>query len=458
MPLRSVHWQNRMPKAAAVTMPGNTARISQPDGPDGSVHAQTSRNAEQDAAFSFVCLGVGGGPFDDDCSCYVMKPADKPWHEGAIMVEGGSFLGSLRRCLQEPETLFYDAKFPSHVNADGRTEIFNSWITHVLISHGHLDHIYGLVLASAMNRVQRPVYGLQDTLDTILSVFDGRVWPRLASYDESDPMAFYHLRALPIDQPLALAQGVDVTTYPISHGPTRLSPGTASFHDEMLHAPSLPRPPCAKDESFCRTVSTAFLFKNHRRDLDVLFLGDVEPDLVSQGTCNSNLWQRVAPRAAQNKLKAVFLECSYTTEQPNHLLFGHLTPKFLYKELECLAKFVCRSRGQDESALENSLRGLKVVVIHIKGLILSVNPTYTCCTPVPKTTSLTANLPLPMPIYDLVSQELAALEKQGRLGVEFIVAKRGQRIGKSKLIYCLFILTSIFRMLNTYTVWMIPSH
>lgn len=64
-----------------------------------------------------------------------------------------------------------------------------------LISHGHLDHIFGLVLASAAQRVQRPVYGLRDTLDTILGVFNGRVWPKLASYDANDPGAFYHLRA-----------------------------------------------------------------------------------------------------------------------------------------------------------------------------------------------------------------------------------------------------------------------
>lgn len=70
----------------------------------------------------------------------------------------------------------------------------NAWVRQALISHGHLDHIFGLVLASAAQRMQRPVYGLEDTLETILGVFNGRVWPKLASYDASNPMAYYHLR------------------------------------------------------------------------------------------------------------------------------------------------------------------------------------------------------------------------------------------------------------------------
>lgn len=146
------------------------------------------------SAFTFVCLGVGGGPFDNDCSCYLMKPSHQKWHEGTLLVEGGSFLGSLKECLEHPDVVFPDAEFPPQLSAEQRTEIFHSWITQVFISHGHLDHVYGLVLASANIRVQRPVYGLPDTLDTIQGLFNGRIWPRLASYDAEDPMTLYHLR------------------------------------------------------------------------------------------------------------------------------------------------------------------------------------------------------------------------------------------------------------------------
>lgn len=43
----------------------------------------------EEPSFTFVCLGVGGGPVEGDCSCYLLKPAQKKWDEGSIVVEGG---------------------------------------------------------------------------------------------------------------------------------------------------------------------------------------------------------------------------------------------------------------------------------------------------------------------------------------------------------------------------------
>lgn len=379
------------------------------------------------AAFSFVCLGVGGGPYDNDCSCYVMKPADREWHDGTILVEGGSFLGSLKECLEHPEDTFPDAEFPPHLSAEQRTEIFNSWITQVYLSHGHLDHVFGLVLASAILRIQRPVYGLPDTLNTLLGLFNGRLWPRLASYNADDPMSLYHLRSLELEHPLSAAPDVTVTPYPVSHGASRLTDGVPVFHD-LFHIPSPPPLPCAPLDTMSTTVSTAFLFRNHRVDRDVLFLGDVEPDTVGHSRANTDLWSKVAGRMAQGKLNAVFLECSYASEQPNHLLFGHLTPKHLYAELATLARLVARERCGDETKTENMLHGLKCIVIHIKGMVLAADPNFSCCQPVQRRREA-ATLPLPIQLVQTIEKELHDLESEQRLGVEFIIAQRGQRIG-----------------------------
>jgi hypothetical protein len=43
----------------------------------------------EEPSFTFVCLGVGGGPLENDCSCYMLKPAHREWSEGAVVVEGG---------------------------------------------------------------------------------------------------------------------------------------------------------------------------------------------------------------------------------------------------------------------------------------------------------------------------------------------------------------------------------
>lgn len=60
----------------------NSSTFSPPE------HAALYSSGDQ-PSFTFVCLGVGGGPLENDCSCYLLKPAQREWSEGAIVVEGG---------------------------------------------------------------------------------------------------------------------------------------------------------------------------------------------------------------------------------------------------------------------------------------------------------------------------------------------------------------------------------
>ena len=63
-----------------------------------------------------------------------------------------------------------------------------------MITHAHFDHISGLVLsAGSLNGTRKRVHGLKDTLDTIASVFNDRLWPNLASFDERDDPYKLHL-------------------------------------------------------------------------------------------------------------------------------------------------------------------------------------------------------------------------------------------------------------------------
>lgn len=186
--------------------------------------------------------------------------------------------------------------------------------------------------------------------------------------------------------------------------------------------------PCAPQDTMSTTVSTAFLFRNHHVDRDVLFLGDVEPDEVGHSQANTKLWHKVAGRMAQGKLNAVFLECSYASEQPSHLLFGHLTPSYLYSELQTLARFAAQERYGNDTQTKNVLRGLKCIVIHVKGMILPADAHFCYCEPVPRQPKSLIP-PLPIPLVEWIDQELHTLEKEHQLGVEFIVARRGQRIG-----------------------------
>lgn len=72
------------------------------------------------------------------------------------------------------------------------------------------------------------------------------------------------------------------------------------------------------------------------------------------------VWERAAPLIRQKKLRAIFLECSYTDAQKQSELYGHLNPRFFMQEMNHLARLV------DPDHLKTSLIGLDVVVTHIK--------------------------------------------------------------------------------------------
>jgi len=69
------------------------------------------------------------------------------------------------------------------------------------------------------------------------------------------------------------------------------------------------------------------------------------------------LWQQVGGLVKTKKLKGIFIEVSFSNEQPAKFLFGHLTPALLMKELAALDK-----------ASGNSIAGLPVVITHMKPL------------------------------------------------------------------------------------------
>ena len=64
-----------------------------------------------------------------------------------------------------------------------------------LLTHAHLDHISSLVMtAGTIGGCAKRIYGSPQTLKDLESIFSDRVWPRLATYDETNPSfrLFYH--------------------------------------------------------------------------------------------------------------------------------------------------------------------------------------------------------------------------------------------------------------------------
>ncbi len=133
--------------------------------------------------------------------------------------------------------------------------------------------------------------------------------------------------------------------------------------------------------------STAFLLESDGES--VLCFGDTGPDAVEKGTRLRDVWTAVAGRVKQKRLKAIVIESSYTSDRPDKLLFGHLTPRWLLEEL----------RQLDTLAGGKALQDLPVVVSHIK---------Y----------SLTREQPQ--------KQMLQELEAGNDLGVRFVIPEQGR--------------------------------
>lgn len=212
------------PHARPRTAPTSAADLAQGSAPSISIFTPpehvTLYPPNDEASFTFVCLGVGGGPLENDCSCYMLKPAHRQWTEGSIVIEGGeptacwirvcmpiltppnllhlivgSWLGALTRILENvgPDSAFANVDFP-HDNSALRAGYLGSFAHSFLLTHAHLDHILGLVLGSASLPGKRKVFGLRPTLENLKDVFNGKIWPKLASFDDEGPIV-YHLKA-----------------------------------------------------------------------------------------------------------------------------------------------------------------------------------------------------------------------------------------------------------------------
>ena len=123
--------------------------------------------------------------------------------------------------------------------------------------------------------------------------------------------------------------------------PGRREDSRRSMSISAMSQPGTPAQTCEE----CVIDSTAFFIRTtscttESSEKEILIFGDVEPDSVSLNPRTARVWAEAAPKIAQGFLKAVFIECSYDDTQDDAVLFGHLAPRHLVKELATLAQIV----------------------------------------------------------------------------------------------------------------------
>lgn len=272
------------------------------------------------ARFTVVVLGAQGGIVSDDLSAYLVAARGS---SEFVCLDGGSVYTGLQRAVARGA--FAGLDLPAGHPAAG--ELLREHIRAYLISHPHLDHLYGLILASPDDIAGKAIAGLAPTLAAVRDhLFNHVVWANFGDAGENPRLGRYHLLELPPERPHPLPRtSLSVEAWPLSHA---------------------------------GGVSTAFLVQEPGGGA-LLYLGDTGPDAVERSDRLARLWRRVAPLVRAGALRAIFIEVSYPDPRPDSQLYGHLTPKWLQAELRGLASAV---DANDPAAL----RGLTVAVTHIK--------------------------------------------------------------------------------------------
>ncbi|SCV67298.1 BQ2448_5944 [Microbotryum intermedium] len=376
---------------------------------------------ESTPAFEMLVVGCGGGPLETNLSSYLVKPYSTKWADGCTSLEAGSTIGALANLIETQPYAFADFGLkigvdlheqPSDSNHDsdstttpprkrarkeakgkravgvgregGGKAAGKIWdmVRCFAISHAHLDHIQGLIISSGASLSPRPVYGTSRTLANLDNVFDGGVWPRLVGWESDGKTAgrayLYRKIPKPDGEWSPLSPSLSFEAMPISHGmdpsffhPPKPQPAASSSDAGVASTSDVPTQMECYD-------STAFFVRESitGQNYEFLFFGDVEPDSISKRPLNLAVCKVAAPRIVAGKLSTIFLECSYPTSQPTDKLWGHLSPPFLMEELLVLRDQVVEHRikhegWSTEQAQIQPLKGVTIVIIHIKDDILS---------------------------------------------------------------------------------------
>ncbi len=269
--------------------------------------------------FEVITLGNKGGIQDGNLTAFLLKAKED---SNYIMLDAGTVVNGL--ITAENQQAFNHINVPKDSPYTKIGYILREKIKGYFISHAHLDHVAGMIIASPDDSA-KPIYGLASVNKAISdNYFNWSAWPNFGNEGQGYPLKKYNY--------------------------THLKPNIwAPIAETSLEVKALPLAHSAIE-------STVFLLKNKEGNV-MAYFGDTGPDDVEESVHLSQVWSQLASFVKEGRLKGIIIEVSYGNETSDEALYGHLTPNWLLKELSTFATL---------SGSTDSLKGLDVIVSHIK--------------------------------------------------------------------------------------------
>jgi len=269
------------------------------------------------ADFELVALGVNGGLSDGNLSSWLVR---RPGDAHYLALDAGSVLPGIDKALQQGA--FAD-RVTKGSDLTPAGEVLREAIGGYFISHAHLDHVAGLLIA-ATDDSRKPIYGLASTLQTLgADYFNWAAWPNFSDGGAAPQLKQYALSVQAPGLPFAITgTALTATIHPLAHD---------------------------------RIESSMILLRSG--DAYLAYFGDTGPDELQRSTRLAGIWRELGSLQKRGLLKGLIIECSYPDEVADAQLYGHFKPVWLLRELQ---KLEAAAGGS------GSLRGLDVVISHIK--------------------------------------------------------------------------------------------
>ncbi|UCQ18610.1 3',5'-cyclic-nucleotide phosphodiesterase [Edwardsiella tarda] len=270
------------------------------------------------AGFQVVALGSGGGLSGDNLPAYLIRHERDTRYLG---LDAGSTLPGIAKALAQGS--FPEASAERAAPWTPQGYVLRELIVAYFISHAHLDHVAGLLLAAPEDS-RKPIYTLANSAETLRNhYFNWKSWPNFSDAGQGQRLGTYRIHSVRPAQRFALGNsGMSAQVYPLSHG----------------------------------GVTSAMILLERSGEYFAYF-GDTGADSVEQSSHLDRIWRRLGPLLASGALQGMIIETSFSDAVPQARLFGHLTPHLLNQELTNLARY---------SGGASALAGFPVVIAHIK--------------------------------------------------------------------------------------------